>query len=537
MRRRLAVLAVLTAAAVAVVVGCQDYNLSPVGACLIQPGSRRVKLSDVATADILFVVDDSGSMAGEQTNLAQNFGAFILALAKTNQQRVARGLDALEFHIAVTTSSIFRNYFSGGFSTNYGDPPSNCTADASCNAGNIGAACGAGRVCGAVGQCCNCILGVGTASGPYPAGDFVGAAGNPKVIHFLKTLPWASWDVVANPNTPPPAIQALVDQFRGNVLVGTCGSGQEQHMQASRLAVQKAIAGTQTAPPSEWPHPNAKLVVVIVGDEDDCSNDPASPILNSECITDPQGKRYPVREFADYLHSLGRPVGAGFIVSTQDGTCSYGDFGATCQPGICCDYACTGGGSCTSGVCGGQGAGIRHIALASELRSRGDDVVVGSICDASFSRTLENIAEIVKPPSQLDLPSVPAAGEIAVVRIARASGETRKICSQATSPGETATAGWWFVDRGDPTYAWSPVPTDRVYLNPASNDCLANPGETYSAEYLGVLPAGGCPSPSTTAPSAAGSQACADALGGGTADWWCYGQGTSGTCLCSENVR
>ena len=87
--------------------GCQNYNFNPVGKCVIQPGSRRVEVGGAGTADVLFVVDDSGSMASEQASLARNFGSFVNALAQTQQQRAATGLQPFEFHIAITTSSIF----------------------------------------------------------------------------------------------------------------------------------------------------------------------------------------------------------------------------------------------------------------------------------------------------------------------------------------------------------------------------------------------------------------------------------------------
>ncbi len=107
-RRILALAAALSAAVALGVWGCQDYNFNPVGSCIIQPGSRQVRLDDVSVADVLFVVDDSGSMAGEQQNLSRNFGAFIFALAKANRARVASDLQPLEFHLALTTSSVFR---------------------------------------------------------------------------------------------------------------------------------------------------------------------------------------------------------------------------------------------------------------------------------------------------------------------------------------------------------------------------------------------------------------------------------------------
>src|SRR5919197_6449562 len=86
---------------------CQDYNFNPVGKCIIQPGASRIQLSSLSVADILFVIDDSGSMAPEQASLADNFNKFIDALARTQADRAQTGLEPLEFHIAITTSAIF----------------------------------------------------------------------------------------------------------------------------------------------------------------------------------------------------------------------------------------------------------------------------------------------------------------------------------------------------------------------------------------------------------------------------------------------
>src|SRR5512134_2375994 len=90
-------------------VGCQSYNFNPVGKCIIQPGNTRLTLNAVSTADILFVIDDSGSMRTQQESLARNFGAFIDALALEQKGRAQRGLEPLDFHIAITSSSVFES--------------------------------------------------------------------------------------------------------------------------------------------------------------------------------------------------------------------------------------------------------------------------------------------------------------------------------------------------------------------------------------------------------------------------------------------
>ena len=696
MTRRLLFFAALTATVVLGVWGCQDYNFNPVGSCIIQPGSTLHPLTDVSVADVLFVVDDSGSMAGEQQNLARNFGSFIVTLAQENRARAASGLKPLEFHLAITTSSVFRIRgnvgppVSYGYSDKYDDAANasdhGCTPDASCTASNVGQSTGSctpagARVCGRAGQCCNCVPGSAVTGGAYPKGDFVSAAGNPKVLHFTQSLPWTSWGCVddasctsatvgqscgAPGNTcgsagkccaplctanagctvvgaacgagqvcgavgqccvaPPAAIQTLIDQFTQNVQVGTCGSAQEQHLQAARLAVQKALAGQQTETgggAAQWPHAGAKMVVGVMGDEDDCSNPPPTCATPSACtpaevagsisLNDPTGatglctgptlqacapppagntctggesctpiiglsgfdgcsydqalpavqqKAYSIDSLYAYFAGLGRALGSAFVVSTEDGSCQYADFGATCQPGVCCDTVCTGG-ACTSNVCGGQAAGRRLLQAATRFRDAGTDTVAGSICDQQFDRTLRNIAELVKSPSVLKLDSVPAAADITLVRIADSSGATRRICT----PG----LGWWFYDCAILTTPppQSATPTLCIFINHPSGDCEANPGETYSAEYLGLLPPGGpggtppggCSNPTAAAcaddPSCTvvnadcgadgvcaevgrccGSRFCATALRQGSSPsdataWWCYGAGTQGTCVCA----
>jgi hypothetical protein len=79
------------------------------------------------------------------------------------------------------------------------------------------------------------------------------------------------------------------------------------------------------------------------------------------------------------------------------------------------------------------------------------------------------------------------------------------------------------------------VPSKFVYINPRGS-CIANPGETYSADYLGVVPAGGCvvQPGDVSGPQVLGSADCQAKMGGRFSDWQCYvppGLAT-GTCTC-----
>jgi hypothetical protein len=670
---------------------------------MLQPGTQKFTLSNVSSADVLFVVDDSGSMAGEQDRLADAFTDFVENLTSTNHARAEGGLLPLDFHVAVTTTSIFRNRQPSGSSpmcrsdctgagghlaccignlpvygprkcsTNSDCPMSGTVCSKTCNeylgestccaangtfpAGSTDSSYGQivgcsleGVPCGELRthydwsdtQCTPATRGVSLEGFPYPDGAFVGstslAAGvspNPRVLHFDKRLYLSSQGTNAQGFT----MDELKRFFEQNVRVGTCGSMEEQGLQASFRAISKALAGNQLdtyaydwaagitsgastrltpsfslsggiptpAAPAVWPTTNSKLVVVYVGDEDDCSSpkDPSAGVVlqNSDsagadaCVRDATetpplgGKEYTVSSFVSYLAGLGRPLGAAFIVSANTSGNDVSCSNDACSAGICCDRPCVATLNqshlsdpnystssiwhlcsdpanpatcvCAADVCGGQAPGTRFVETAKELKAKGADVVVGSIC-GDFKPLLREVAEIVKPPQTLSLPTVPAEAGIALLRIASSSGVTRKLCGRPLAPrrptytfaeAQATGADWWFVESVSPTPPYDPTPTSSatpvsaptqfVYINP-QGACIANPGETYSLDYLGVVPPGGCKVEvgdldagpdgviGTSDDIVNGSSDCQNKLGGRFSDWQCYtppGLAT-GTCQC-----
>jgi hypothetical protein len=629
--RRLALLALIAAA------GCQDYNFNPVGHCVVQPGAARVKLSDISTADVLFVVDDSGSMGGKQASLAANFDTFITNLDTFNKNRASSGQTPIDFHVAITTTSVFLNnpttaYCKTGCPNAAGGPGASVCCRTSgatligplrqvqrC-AGATDTSCGTGGTCtdacgGYLGEfvCCNagvpqktadvpcdtldaacgdlqthyavdssCKAGVAVDGEYYPHGAFVGAATNPRVLHFDKSLYWdeatkvpcVGTGCVNGQNFTSAQLKTFFEQ---NALAGTCGSGQEQGLQASQLAVQKAVAGQQldtypadsgtpAATPAAWLHPNAKLVLVYVGDEDDCSSpeDATSGVIlvgnpgADACVTDQslppdQQKETQLAGYVSYFSRLQladgslRPLGAAFIVSANPVDCQD----ASCVPGICIDPTCTAG----PGLCGGLAPGTRFLSLASQFKGAGADVVEGSIC-SSFGTTLDRIADIVKPPGGLVLPTEPASGEITVLRIVGADGKTRKTCYGPAPAGTPLDANggandgtgnpydWWFTAKASQETLADKAPTGStryVYINHSTQACEASPGETYSADYLGRLPTGGCYG--ATAKEA--DDMCVAALGGRgyhegdsrDGDWTCYAGMVNGKCQVASTTN
>jgi hypothetical protein len=579
----------LAAVASVAVMACDNsYQFTPAGHCILQPGSVQVRLDPTSSADILFVVDDSPSTNEKQAGLAASFGDFIHRMVDTNVARIGKGLQPIDFRVAVTTSSVFEaKPAPGSCVAGAGGPSccqtSACTTVASCTRGTSDG-CGGGQVCvvrptldgtgqfviGEQSQCCAaascapspgcalgdscpavatsfpnplppstfCTPGIAVAGQPYPAGAFVGAGSNATVLDFTKQIGWASW----NTPTPDPALSALVSEFQGNIRVGSCGSGEEQHLEAARLALEKAAAGQLPGLAGPFPRPGSKLVLIWVGDEDDCSSPASAPLVMEtfspgadSCVFDKHRpaasqREIPASAYADFFTSLVHPggaaaLGAAFIASAA--RCADGSYAPA--------DACGGPASCPTRppaacappapVCGGAfAAGERLFQLADALEARGVEVVEGTVCDAyppnTFGPVLSKIADLLPPPSSLHLPTAPAARAVTTVAIETAQGATRKTCRQGTD--------WCFVDCGDRSAAPACLASgtsECIAINHVSGSCEADAGEAYVAEYLGVVPPGGC----------AAASDCQQVLGGKASDWACTrdaGQ-LRGTCTCA----
>ncbi len=562
MPRRLAPLAPL---ALLALLTCQDYRFNPVGRCIIQPGQVRVQVSGISTADILFVIDDSASMAPIQASLANNFQSFIQQVSTTQAARVAAGRPALDLYIAITSSAVLVNRPTGancsagvcsisnptfGNSYNYtcsgtvacGDVVDKFYGVGSCSVTTT-QACASSADCPG-GETCNgsgcTVLGLARSRGsPFFAGDFVAKGSNPKVLEFTKALNWPAWQT-------DPAIQGLIARFGENIQVGDCGANQEMHLQAARLALKKALhleGLTQPADvlPASWPHPDSKLVVVWVGNEDDCSTWGANvevgglggvvwsgPSGADTCENQAQltsgSALYPLAEYASFLTGLGRPVAAAFI--------RPGDASLSCN---CVGLPC---------ASNGFGNGTRFKGLAAALGGQGVSVVEASVC-GDFGQALAAIADLVTPLPPLNLPTQPAAGVVTQLKLVGSDGKTAYVCNGPSTSGD-----WWFVDCATQTAMPAGATSLCIGLGRCSTtttracvidqecpsgetcqlrNCNPGPGQTLVAEYLGRVPPGGCPAGALNAPSTE----CATALGGTASEWTCDGTaGQTGTCLC-----
>jgi len=183
-----------------------------------------VPASASKAVDVLFLIDDSPGILDAQTNLKNNFPAFINVLNE-------HGLPDL--HLGVATS----------------DLGTSAAGDAM-----PGPAIGTGAgMCAATGKAGD----LQTNGTPLVTGKFISDVANPdgsRSTNYTGTL---------------------ADAFSAIASVGANGCGFEQHLEA----VKRALDGSNPAN-AGFLRPDASLAVIVLADEDDCSLEHASMIGN-----------------------------------------------------------------------------------------------------------------------------------------------------------------------------------------------------------------------------------------------------------------
>lgn len=192
--------------------GCQDYLFEQKCPEAIKESTVSKAAAKPTPADILFIVDNSGSMADEQENLARNFDRFINALVGTD-----------DYRIAVVTTDQFNAFEMEGlvtFTFAQSHPNHLLTSDSAsvCQRTNI------------------------------PKGCFRGPDPSRRVIDAT-TLDDAT----------------VIEAFQQNVRVGSCGSGNETGLLGMISALQQAQSGCNAG----FLRDEANLVVIVVTDEED----------------------------------------------------------------------------------------------------------------------------------------------------------------------------------------------------------------------------------------------------------------------------
>ena len=196
----------------ALLAGCPDRTISAV-----TPEQGRVEYKDIPITvnrkiDILFVIDDSGSMADKQNNLATNFPNFINVL-----ETIPGGLP--DVHIGVVSSDV------GAKATQDAVPASG------------------------IGGCIN----------DGDGGDLQTSGAALSGGTFLSDVRDSTGARVKNYSGN------LADVFSQMAKLGKNGCGFEQHLESMRKALSNNPAN------SGFLRPEAYLAVIFIADEDDCS--------------------------------------------------------------------------------------------------------------------------------------------------------------------------------------------------------------------------------------------------------------------------
>ena len=344
-------------------------------------------LPDAVATDILFVIDDSGSMDDDQARLSQNLAAFIDALIASPVHN--------DFRIGVTSTSV------EGF-----DPDA------------------------AGGQ----AYAAGPSSGvPFPDGALVAITQRADGTGVQGDL---DYDPAANATTGGWGGRRMLDRdsptlaqdFKANVLLGASGSSREQPFRAARLALSDRLADVNAG----FLRPGARLAIFFLTDEDDCSGDAGTSVdANADC-------RAPATKLAD-PPLLDSPEGlAAFLMGPVGGELRDVVVGAIAgfDP-VTLAPSCGNSPPCANTACNtAADQGDRFAALRQALG--GARMRLASICDARFRDTLTGFAEVLMP-STMPLRGVPADWRmLAVTRTTSAGAAVPCAVAEEGSAGEAA---------------------------------------------------------------------------------------------------
>lgn len=346
----------------ATLVACDRVPASAVTRC-----ESEVKVG-AARTDVLFVIDDSGSMSEEQAAMRDSLYAFIQGLAASGIQN--------DFQIGVTTTSVAG--FDGGTTFTFGGVP-------------------------------------------YPAGRLVavdpGALTDPTLVgKLLYGPPPAGFVGPRILSSTSPTLQA---DFEANVLVGIAGSGKEQPFRAARLALEATGPG---APNEGFVRDGARLAVVFLSDEDDCSES-ASPgtVTSNDACHDPAIKASALDPVGELVSVLDGPI-AGEVHQIVVAVIAGYDRTTLAPTGCATSYDVP----------------TRYDALLDALGPT--RTIRASICEPRFEGALAAIADQLVP-QVVPLEGTPPDWRMLVATVTTAAGDVVPCPIAAAGTPEAASAG------------------------------------------------------------------------------------------------
>ncbi len=484
--RQVAWMSWLKLAVVFVVLGmgsCQDYNFEELPSSVINEVRVGVTIHPAKEVDILFIMDNSGSMVGEQKQIADSFAAF----ANELDTRVEQG-----YQIAIATTGM-ESREEDAVRNDQNQALLGCPACASLPAGTAEQSCINGT--GETGRFQDRL---GQNTGTIDAPNFV-FADDPTCRIVSQANKSCFYDTATQ---------------RGLVMVGTNGCGYEKG-----LAGMKAALGSLADNYNKgFLRPNATLAVVLVSDEEDCGErgdvmesteargdicyygakgqdrDGKTTYTNPNTGAQMPYKLTPVKEYYDFLMGLKNNeagmVKFAAIVGVIDRNNPYTttpdkiEF-VQPQPGqwqvkAACDTQ-----GCVGKYCSAT-PGTRYVELAKLF---GNDGFVDSICQTDFNGTMVKIAQRIACPDRFVLSEPIRDPALANILI---NGEPipRYSCSVSGALLECKAGGACSSGTCVETWTYSPPDKDApggvIEFAPHYNPCEIYAGKLFNIELVYV---------------------------------------------------
>ncbi len=239
--------AILSLTFATLVAGCLEHPLKEVEYSKVQVPKIPIVIRDNRDVDILFVIDNSGSMAEEQARLARNFPTFIGKLAEMNA----------DYRIGITTTDVAHP------GCKQATPENGALVLRSCTEGVAADAFKYGDIDAAFACTDQCTLSADQlALRPGADGE---------------THPWLE-STLGETNLQAGVSMAAAFACFGPQGIDGCGF--ESPLEAMKLAIEQA----RSPGGSGFMRDEALLSVVLVTDETDCSANPAQDIFTSNDV-------------------------------------------------------------------------------------------------------------------------------------------------------------------------------------------------------------------------------------------------------------
>ena len=442
--------AVVFAAVLVALTGCLERELAPLNPCTISGVAERVSVENVDEVDLLFMIDNSGSMSQEQASLAMQLPRLvrILATGDLDQDGTMDFPPVKSLHVGVISSDMG----TGGHALESCDDPID---------GDDGVLLTQGRV-----DLSGCVAN-------YP--------------------PFLSFE--AGGGTDP---DQLAQDFACVAQLGTGGCGFEQQLEAVLKSVTTHADGANAG----FLREDSLLGIIVLTDEEDCSladtelANRESAIypgnLNLRCFSYPEAVQ-PVARYVDGLIAT-RPdpdlLVYGLIAGVPTDAVTAGgetDYDAILAHPLMTEQVDTIDMNRLRPSCDVPGRGLawpprRLVTVARDLEARGANAVVQSICQADYGPALTAILEKIAVvlggsclPRELTpndqglvgcevveaLPTGARCADVAGREVLRTDPDGREVCTVTQlargevndangngviDPDEVPRAGWYYDD-------------------------------------------------------------------------------------------